>query len=341
MRAAWRDTRLLLREFRFPLLAFSLMLLGGGGIYDYLSQLAGEPLPSFAESVYHILGLVFLQPVEPFPKAWYLQLFFFLMPMLGLGVLAQGITDFAIMLFNRRLRGKAWEVAMASTMQSHIVLVGLGHLGFRVLRELRQLEKHLDLVVIERQPDADLAARVRKMGIPIIEADATLQTALQEAGIGQARAIVICIQDDSIGLQIAVKARSINPDIHVVVRIFDDEFAADLSAQFGFQAMSATGMAAPIFASATTGIEMTRPISVEGQALSLARLVVDAHSPVCHQCIADLEANYHVSVVMLRRGDGTILHPGANQRTAPNDTLVILGGPAEISFFAQNNECRQ
>ncbi len=337
LRATWRDTRVLLREFQLPLLAFTVMILGGGSAYCYLSNLAGEPLPSLSESIYHILGLVFLQPAEPFPKTWYLQLFFFLMPFLGLGILAQGMADFTVMLFNRRARGKTWEVAVASTMRSHIVLVGLGHLGFRVLNELRQMHPNVELAVIEWQPDPDLATRIRKLGIPIIEGDARLQTTLQEAGIEQARAIVVCIQDDSACLQIAVKARSLNRNIHIVVRIFDDDFAADLSAQFGFQAMSATGMAAPIFAAAASGIEITRPITVEGQPLSLARLQVNAHSPLLGKNIGALETDYDVGVVMLQHQEKKDFHPSAERRIAMGDTLVILAGPDEIAAFLQTN----
>ncbi|RMF46065.1 MAG: hypothetical protein D6755_07120, partial [Anaerolineae bacterium] len=332
---AWRDTRVLVREFRGSLLAFAGMLLGGGALYYTLAQNAGEPLPSLAESVYHILGLVFLQPIEPFPRAWYLQIFFFLAPLAGLSILAQGIADFGVMLFNRRARGKTWEVAVASLFKNHIVLVGLGHLGFRVLQTLTEMGN--EVVVIERAPNPDLAARVRARGIPIIEGDATRQMTLQEAGVARARAIVVCIQEDSVSLQIAVKARSLNPDIAVTVRIFDDDFAADLSQQFGFHAMSATGMAAPAFAAAAAGMDMTRPITVEGQSLSLARLKVTAGSPLDDMRIGEVESRYHVSVVLLRRDTESTLHPPSEKHLAPGDTLAVLGGPAEISRLHQDN----
>jgi len=200
------------------------------------------------------------------------------------------------------------------------------------------MEPNVELAVIEQQPDPDLAARIRKLGIPIIEGDARLQTTLQEAGIEQARAIVVCIQNDSTCLQIAVKARSLNRNIHIVVRIFDDDFAADLSAQFGFQAMSSTGMAAPIFAAAASGIEITPPIIVEGQPLSLARIQIQANSPLLGQDVATLETKYNVSVVMLQHQNKKDFHPSAKRRITMGDTLAILGGPNEIAAFSQTND---
>ena len=54
-------------------------------------------------------------------------------------------------------------------------------------------------------------------------------------------------------------------DIDVVIRIFDDDFASALQRQFGFRALSATGMAAPIFASSAAKVDITAPINIEGQ----------------------------------------------------------------------------
>jgi hypothetical protein len=51
-RAAWRDTLLLLRDFCAPLALFSLAVIGGGILYNYLANLAGEPVGGLAEAIY-------------------------------------------------------------------------------------------------------------------------------------------------------------------------------------------------------------------------------------------------------------------------------------------------
>ena len=90
--------------------------------------------------------------------------------------------------------------------------------------------------------------------------------------------IILCIQDDAVNLKIALKARSLNPNIRVIIRIFDDDFAQALTDQFGFTAISGTGLAAPAFAASATDSEITRPVSIEGELLSLARITI---SPGC------------------------------------------------------------
>ena len=92
--------------------------------------------------------------------------------------------------------------------------------------------------------------------------------------VPRARAVILCTQNDSLNLRMALKARSLNPKIEVVIRIFDDDFASSLQTQFGFHAMSATGMAAPLFAAIAAHVDVTPPITIEGQPHILAQLQV-------------------------------------------------------------------
>ncbi len=128
--AGLRETGILLREFRQPVLIFSIAIIGLGILYQFLAIQTGEPLNSMSESIYLMLTLAFLQPSGTFPHAPILQIFYFLLPIVGVGTLAQGLAEFGVMLFNRRARSKEWEIAVASTFRNHTVLVGLGHLGF-------------------------------------------------------------------------------------------------------------------------------------------------------------------------------------------------------------------
>jgi Trk K+ transport system NAD-binding subunit len=337
--ASLRDTWLLFRQFQWPLVAFASAIIGGGLLYDGLARIAGEPINSFSEAIYHVLGLTFLQPIEEFPNAWYLQSFYFIMPIIGIGILAQGVADFGVLFFNRRERGKDWAMAVASTFNKHVVLIGLGHLGFRVAQKLHQLGQ--DVVVIEINPKADLVATIQDLGIPILADDGKREAALRAAGVEKAEAILLCTQNDSLNLQIALKARSIKKDIRVVLRIFDDDFATALQDQFKFKAMSATGRAAPAFAAAAAGVDMTRPITVEGEELSLASMVIGINSAIANATIEEIESQYDVSVVLLRRG-GELpdYHPNASRKIAPDDTLAVFGGSTQISVLAQNNAIR-
>ena len=335
-KAGWRDTLILLKEFRLPVLFFAVAVGGGGMAYAAIAQLVGEPVDSITEAIYIVLTAVFFQPAAEFPRYFGLQIFHFIMPLIGIITLAQGLADFGSLLFNRRARSKEWEMAVASTMNNHIVLIGLGHLGYRVAQRLHETGESVVVVEINLGSHTTIAAR--EMGIPVIHADARLPGSLEGANIKDARTIILASQDDAMNLQIALKARSLNPKIQVVIRIFDEDFAYSLREQFGFTALSATEMAAPVFAAAASGADVTNPISVEGQQLSLARLTILASSKLANKSVGFVEDNYHLNIILLRHDHQSEMHPTDTRPLHAGDTLAVLGGPEQLSRLMQDNQ---
>lgn len=336
LRAGWRDTLILINEFKSPLLFFTVTVIGGGMAYFILAQATGEPVKTVGEAIYTILAATVLQPINAFPQNIFLQLFHFVMPLVGIIFLAQGLTDFGILLFNRKSRGKEWEMAVASTMNQHIVLVGLGHLGYRVAQKLHEMGENV--VVLEVNLGTHTTSAARDMGIPVIQADARTPGSLESANIKNARTIILASQNDAMNLQIALKARSLNPKIQVVIRIFDEDFAHSLQDQFGFIALSATEMAAPVFAAAAAGADVTNPISVEGQLLGLARVTIKPNSIFANKTVGYVEDHYRLSIVLLRHDHQSEMHPTDSCALHAGDTLAVLGGPEQLNRLVHDNE---
>lgn len=334
--AGLRDALILMKEFQMPLIVFLLIVVGGGLYYRWLAAQLGEPVRSPGEAIYIVLSATFLQVVGDFPQHVFLQTFHFIMPIVGVIILAQGLADFGGLLFNRRARSKEWEMAVASTMKNHIVLVGLGHLGHRIVHRLNEMGK--EVVVVEQNPSIDSFKAVQEMGVPVIQEDATRNIALDAANVKDAHTIVLASQNDSMNLQIALKARGLNPNIEVVIRIFDEEFAHALHDQFGFNALSATEMAAPVFAAAAAGANVTNPISIEGQQLSLARLKVSPTSKYANKNVGYVEDNYQLNIILLRRDNKSEMHPKDVHPLQPGDTLAVLGGPQQLAKLVQDNQ---
>ena len=335
-KATFRDTFILLKEFQIPLLWFTIAIMGGGMLYHSIAAWAGEPVKSAAESIYTVLTSAFLQPNGDFPTHIALQMFYFIMPVIGIGILAQGLADFGSAIFNRKNRNKEWEMVVASTLNKHTVLVGLGHLGYRVAIKLYEMGE--ELVVIELNSASETVTTIQKLDVPVIHDDATRPAVLEAANIRVARTIILASQNDAMNLQIALKARSLNPKIQVVIRIFDEDFAHALQEQFGFIALSATEMAAPVFAAAATGTDVTNPISVEGQLLGLARLTIMPTSAIANKTVGYVEDNYHLNVVLLRHDHQSEMHPTNKSPLCAGDTLAVLGGPEQLNRLMHDNE---
>jgi len=226
-------------------------------------------------------------------------------------------------------------MAVASTLENHIVLIGLGHLGYRIVEKLNEMGK--DVAVIELNPAVDAFKAVQKMGVPVIQEDAARSVALEAANIKEAHTIILASQKDAMNLQIALKARDMNPDIVVVIRIFDEDFAHALQDQFGFIALSATEMAAPVFAAAAAGADVTNPISIEGQQLSLARMTIRASSVLADKTVGYVEDTYRTTVILLRHNDHSEMHPSNTSALHAGDTIAVFGGPEQLTQLVQDN----
>jgi Trk K+ transport system NAD-binding subunit len=336
LRASLRDSVVLVREFGGALLLLAAAVAAGALLWRSLHLAAGLPAPSAAEAAYVVLTMTFFQATAEFPEPWFLQAFFFVMPVLGLAVLARGVADFAVLFFNRRARVEAWQVAVASTISEHVVLVGVGHLGFRVARELHNLGE--DVVAIERDPEADLVAAVRRLGFPIIEGDALNEATLHSAGIQRARAVILCTSDDVLNLRMALKARSLNGKARIIVRLFDDDFAREVSASFGIDvAFSASALAAPAFAGAATEADISRPITLEGRVLGMGRFVVRPRSGLSGRSVGQVEQEFDVSIVLHRRDQAVDLHPPPDTSLQPGDSLAIFADPRTLAQIARIN----
>ena len=333
--AIWRDTVILFKEFRTPLALFTATVLTGALAYAVIAARVGEPVEGYMEAVYIALTSAFMQFGGDFPHHIYLQLFHIFMPIVGISALALGLADFGSLFFNRRARNKEWEMAVASTMKKHTIVVGLGHLGFRIIQKLHDMGRQI--VVVELDPATDLISAVQKMKIPVIQEDATRPAALEAANIRSANTIILASQNDAMNLQIALKARTLNPKIQVVIRIFDQDFAQALREQFGFTALSATEMAAPVFAAAAAGADVTNPISVEGQQLSLARLTISPSSRLANKTVGFVEDNYKLNVILLRHNQQSEIHPKDSNALHAGDTLAVLGGPEQLRKLMQDS----
>ncbi len=339
LRAGWRDTILLLKEFSGALVLFSIVLVGGGLLYFYTSRVYEQhPVNSVTNAIYIVLNLIFLQPPNEFPSDWHLQLFYFLVPLFGIGAIAQGVMEFSGLFFDRRKRSKEWEMAVASTFEHHVILVGLGHLGFQVLKYLVDLD--LEVVVIELDPDADLVSEIHSYDIPVINDDANKQSALLHAGIAKAKTLVLCTQNDLLNMQIAIKGKALNPNIKIVARIFDQQFAKAIENQFDVSALSSSVMAAPLFAATAAGLEITQPINVEGESYSLAKLKIAPNSLLNGIKTGELEQKYNCSLVVVRQNDTSEFHPHNDKILSAGETIIILSKPSELKNLIKANERR-
>jgi len=112
-------------------------------------------------------------------------------------------------------------------LTGHVVLVGYGRVGRRIGESL--MERGFSIVVAEE--NRELVTELRERGIAAVSGDAAEPAVLIQAHIARARMLVIATPDSLGARRMIQTARTLRPDMEVVVRTHSDEEAALLRAE--------------------------------------------------------------------------------------------------------------
>jgi Trk K+ transport system NAD-binding subunit len=210
-------------------------------------------------------------------------------------------------------------------ISDHVVVVGLGNVGTRVLHDLVDLG--VPVVAIDRNDTARGAQAARTRGVPFIVGDASQVETLRAASVDTCRALVIVSTDDVTNLEAAVQARLLKPDLRLVLRLFDGDFADRVQKAFGISmSRSVSYLAAPAFAAAMLEREVIGTIPVNRFVLLLAEAPVAAGSVLDGAPLRQAKDGGEVRVLALITDEGrnTIWAPPETYVAREQDVLVVV-----------------
>ncbi|KAA0935991.1 NAD(P)-binding protein [Streptomyces apricus] len=177
-------------------------------------------------------------------------------------------------------------------LSGHVVLLGVGKIGTRVLARLRELG--IPVVCVEADPEARGLALARRLRVPVVLGDVTQEGVLEAAKIHRAHALLALTSADTTNLEAALYARSVHPDLRVVLRLYDDDFATAVYRTLRAthphaltRSRSVSHLAAPAFAGAMMGRQILGAIPVERRVLLFAALDVAGHPQLEGRTVAE------------------------------------------------------
>ena len=209
-------------------------------------------------------------------------------------------------------------------MRNHIVLCGLGHVGIRILEQLRKLGE--EVVVIEQSEDGRFLDEARQMKVPILIGDMRRPATLERANVKEARSIIAAGDDDLANLEAALNAREVRPDIRVVLRIFDSNLAGKIRGGFGIKTtFSTSALAAPAFAMAAVDPAVVGSFYVGDDLMLILNLVVAAGSKLDGMTVDALTKTGGLAVMCHQsaRTAARAIHPPDTLTLHAGDKLVI------------------
>ena len=283
---------------------------------------AGSEDLSLGEALWAVFNLLFFNTVYPLGDDLATRLVFYAVPLVGIVLLGNILLRVGRAVLDRQ----AWERAVASTYSDHVIVCGLGRVGFRVVRWLLDLGE--SVVAVEHDAQNEFLDQVRAWDVPVIVADARRPEVLEQAGVARAASVAPITNDDILNLTIATQARTLRPDIRLVLRTFEDALAANLQKGFDIHAAySASALAAPAFAAAAARVPVDHAIAVAGSGtsafLTVTKFTLVPESRLVGYTIDRLERELGVRVLAHRRTGFDV--------DAPRETVLAAGDGVVVS----------
>lgn len=282
----------------------------------------GVPL-DYGQACYALFMLIFFEPQVDFPppQDWGARIMFFVVPFIGLGFLAEGLVRFAVLVFNKQMRWEKWQTVLASTYSEHVILCGLGHVGYRVAQQLIKLDQ--DFVCITKE--TKFAEQLRKHDVPVLVGDARDEDMLVGANVARAKAIILATDDDLANLETAINARARNDKIRILVRMFDPELANKVESAFGIHmAFSTSQLAAPAIALAALEKSVLHSFYVGDKLMNVVELEAVSGCRHLGKTLEAFEKEFGLTVFVHRRGDHVDPHPSGDVLLERADHLILL-----------------
>jgi len=247
-------------------------------------------------------------------------------------------------------------------LSGHLIIIGYGLNGKNLSRAAAA--SGIPYMIIEMNPD--LVREAKNSGEPIFYGDAVQPEILRHACLDQSRVVVVAISDPAATLRITDLVHKMNPAAHIIVRtryiqeieplyqaganeVIPEEFETSIE----IFAMVLKNYMVPrvdienfISEIRSDAYQMLRSFSRKSATLQeiklhfhdaeIVTLRVTPCSPLAGHTLkeTDLRRKYQISVLLIQRGQDTLINPGGDDSLLVDDQLVVLGSPERINSTA-------
>lgn len=109
------------------------------------------------------------------------------------------------------------------SQRGHVILCGVGRLGHLVGEAL--LKRGERLLVVEQEETSDAVEHLRSLGADVYIGDARSPRVLEDVGVRRAKALYSLVANDFVNLEVGLNGRSFDPNLRLILRIFDESMA--------------------------------------------------------------------------------------------------------------------
>jgi len=224
-------------------------------------------------------------------------------------------------------------------LEGHYIVCGAGRTGRQVVQELEA--QGAPWVVLDRDP-----AMIEEILILIpdaftIEADATHDQSLLEAGLERARGLVACLSADTDNLFVCLSARDLNPELTIVVRAYEEETMDKLYRAGATYVVSPNVSGAIRMASVLLRPSVVSFLDIATRSsklkLRMEQTSIGDASHLAGKTLAQARIPQETGLIVigLRKRDAEesefVFNPVASTRLEPGDEMIVLGKTEQIA----------
>ena len=235
----------------------------------------------------------------------------------------------------RRLREFRF-LRMLEGLHDHVILCGYGRIGQEIAAQLQR--DAVPLVVIETDPERKTVAD--ENGLWVLQADATLDETLLDAGLERCCSLVAALPSDASNLYVILSAKDLRPDCRLIARANSDEAASKL------RLAGATVVVSPYVAGGRVmAASALRPLALnfmellagsdyeieEFQLSRNPRQLMEIHGRSLEEL--ELGRRSGAMVLAIRENGKLIANPGGDTQMAPGQLLIVLGSKTQLATF--------
>jgi Trk K+ transport system NAD-binding subunit len=217
-------------------------------------------------------------------------------------------------------------------MTDHVIVVGLGSVGTRIVGQLHDLG--IGVVCVDKSQSASGMAMARRLGLKVIIGESHREETLRAAGIDTCQALVSVTSADIVNLETALHARALAERPRVIVRLLDDDLARRVQETItNTISRSVSYLAAPVFAATMLDHQVLRNIAVGRHVLLIADVPVAEGAELIGSRVGDIHDRATARVIALRTRGATRVDwsPRQDYRLAPDDRIFVLATRAGLS----------
>jgi Trk K+ transport system NAD-binding subunit len=274
----------------------------------------------FGEALHHIYFLLSGNPSLAWVDIPVIQVLNVIIPPLGIATVVDGGVRFGYLFFAKHKAEKEWVEVIAESLRNHVVVCGAGRVGYRVTKQLLELQH--PVLVVDLNENAQFVGLLRQMNVPVLIDDVRNPASLQRVNLQHAVAMICATNDDLANINVALDARKVNANIRIVLRLFDDDLVDRIRENFRADAHSTSALAAPAFVLTALDPRIVNSFYVGPHLMVVSKFA--ANEKLKDMTIADLRDKHGgLTLGLKQHGGEEQLHPGGLLKISQGDLLTV------------------